>query len=298
MNLNYIYYFSVLAKTQHYTKAANILNITQPSLSHAIDEIEKELGCLLFEKDGRNIKLTKYGKLLESHVETGLKELEAGQREIQYLMSPNEGLIKLAFIYTLGYSFVPNVLKNFHTIPTNKQINFSLKQGNTTEILDGLENEKYDLCFSSYQNNRNNICFVPIMIEELVVVVYDGHPLSEKKEVDLSELVDENLIYYSKTSGLRPFIDKLLNDNNIKPNIKFEVEEDSAVLGLVNIKYGIAIVPNILIIDNFNVKKLKIKNKQDPRYIYMATIKNRFEAPAISKFINFITSYYAIKNKA
>lgn len=295
MNLNYIYYFSVLAKTQHYTKAANILNITQPSLSHAIDEIEKELGCLLFEKDGRNIKLTKYGKLLESHVETGLKELEAGQREIQYLMSPNEGLIKLAFIYTLGYSFVPNALKNFHTIPANKQINFSLKQGNTTEILDGLENEKYDLCFSSYQSNRNNICFVPIMIEELVVVVYDGHPLSEKKEVDLSELVDENLIYYSKTSGLRPFIDKLLSDNNIKPNIKFEVEEDSAVLGLVNIKYGIAIVPNIPIIDNFNVKKLKIKNKQDPRYIYMATIKNRFEAPAISKFINFITSNYAIK---
>ena len=295
MNLNYIYYFSVLAKTQHYTKAANILNITQPSLSHAIDEIEKELGCLLFEKDGRNIKLTKYGKLLESHVNAGLKELETGQREIQYLMSPNEGLIKLAFIYTLGYSFVPNVLKNFHTIPANKQINFSLKQGNTTELLDGLENEKYDLCFSSYQSGRNNICFVPIIVEELVVVVYDEHPLSEKKEVDLSELVDENLIYYSKTSGLRPYIDKLLSDNDIKPNIKFEVEEDSAVLGLVNIKYGIAIVPNIPVIDNFNVKKLKIKNRQDPRYIYMATIKNRFEAPAISKFINFITSNYAIK---
>ena len=295
MNLNYIYYFSVLAKTQHYTKAANILNITQPSLSHAIDEIEKELGCLLFEKDGRNIKLTKYGKLLESHVDAGLKELETGQREIQYLMSPNEGLIKLAFIYTLGYSFVPNVLKNFHTIPANKQINFSLKQGNTTELLDGLENEKYDLCFSSYQSGRNNICFVPIIVEELVVVVYDEHPLSEKKEVDLSELVDENLIYYSKTSGLRPYIDKLLSDNDIKPNIKFEVEEDSAVLGLVNIKYGIAIVPNIPVIDNFNVKKLKIKNKQDPRYIYMATIKNRFEAPAISKFINFITSNYVIK---
>lgn len=295
MNLNYIYYFSVLAKTQHYTKAANILNITQPSLSHAIDEIEKELGCLLFEKDGRNIKLTKYGKLLESHVDAGLKELETGQREIQYLMSPNEGLIKLAFIYTLGYSFVPNVLKNFHTIPANKQINFSLKQGNTTELLDGLENENYDLCFASYQSGRNNICFVPIIIEELVVVVYDEHPLSEKKEVDLSELVDENLIYYSKTSGLRPYIDKLLSDNDIKPNIKFEVEEDSAVLGLVNIKYGIAIVPNIPVIDNFNVKKLKIKNKQDPRYIYMATIKNRFEAPSISKFINFITSNYAIK---
>ncbi len=295
MNLNYIYYFSVLASTEHYTKAANILNISQPSLSHAIDEIEKELGCLLFEKDGRNIKLTKYGKTLNEYVKNGLSDLAEGQKQIEYLLSPDSGLIKLAFIYTLGYRFVPNILKNFHAIPKNNKINFTLKQGNTTDILNGLENDKYDLCFSSYQTNRKDLVFVPIQIEELVVVVYKDHPLAEKKEIDISELKDEYFIYYCKESGIRPLIDEVFEQVNVKPKILFEVEEDSAVLGLVNVKYGVAVMPNIEIIDDFNVKKLKIINKHSPRYIYMATTKNKFEAPAVRKFINFVSANYAIK---
>ena len=295
MNLNYIYYFSVLAKTEHYTKAANILNITQPSLSHAIDEIEKELGCYLFEKDGRNIKLTYYGKILYEYVESGLKQLETGQRQIESLMSPNQGIIRLAFIYTLGYSFVPNVLKNFHSIPQNNQISFNLKQGNTTDILNGLEEEKYDLCFASYQKNRNNLSFIPIYTEELVVVVYKDHPLAEKKEIDLNELANEYFIYYSKNSGLRPLVDDIFKEAKIKPKILFEVEEDSAVLGLVNIKYGVAVVPNIPIINNFNLKKLKILNKYQARQIFLATANNRFEPPAVRKFITFLNNNYAIK---
>ena len=55
MNLNHLHYFRVLAKTEHYTQAANQLDITQPSLSHAIAALEKDLGCYLFEKQGRNI---------------------------------------------------------------------------------------------------------------------------------------------------------------------------------------------------------------------------------------------------
>ena len=64
MNLNHLYYFRVLAKTEHYTQAANQLDITQPSLSHAIAALEKDLGCYLFEKQGRNYKMTKYGLIL------------------------------------------------------------------------------------------------------------------------------------------------------------------------------------------------------------------------------------------
>ena len=63
MNLNHLYYFATLAKEEHYTKAAQKLSITQPSLSNAISLIEKELGTYLFEKKGRNVVLTKYGKV-------------------------------------------------------------------------------------------------------------------------------------------------------------------------------------------------------------------------------------------
>lgn len=63
MNLNHLYYFRALAKEEHYTRTAKLLSITQPSLSHAISCLEEELGVQLFEKHGRNAKLTKYGKI-------------------------------------------------------------------------------------------------------------------------------------------------------------------------------------------------------------------------------------------
>jgi DNA-binding transcriptional LysR family regulator len=63
MNLNQLQYFKILAQEEHYTRAAQMLSITQPSLSHAIAQLEEELGTRLFEKKGRNIVLTRYGKL-------------------------------------------------------------------------------------------------------------------------------------------------------------------------------------------------------------------------------------------
>lgn len=290
MNLNHLYYFRVLAKTQHYTQAANILNITQPSLSHAIAQLEKDLGCYLFEKQGRNVRLTRYGQIFYEYVDNGLKQIEMGQKTISAITSPNQGWIRLAFIYTLGYNFVPHTIKNFHAIRKNNQIKFTLKQGNTTELLNGLEDEKYDIALCSYQENRNNIQFVPITTEELVVVVSKNHPLSLRKEIDLKELQNEYFIYYSKESGIRPIIDQLFKENDIQPNILFEVEEDSAVLGLVDINYGVAVVPNIPMINHFNLKKLKISNPHENRYIYLAMMKNRYLPPAVHAFSNFIVS--------
>ncbi|MEE0473273.1 MAG: LysR family transcriptional regulator [Holdemanella biformis] len=84
MNLNHLYYFKILAETEHYTQAANMLNITQPSLSHAISQLEDELNCYLFEKQGRNIRLTRYGKIFYEYVKKGLSEIELGQKKRIY----------------------------------------------------------------------------------------------------------------------------------------------------------------------------------------------------------------------
>lgn len=73
MNLNQLHYFVTLAHIEHYTRAAEMLSITQPSLSHAISMLEQELETNLFEKRGRNVVLTKYGKVFLEYVEEALK---------------------------------------------------------------------------------------------------------------------------------------------------------------------------------------------------------------------------------
>ena len=85
MNLNHLYYFRALAKEEHYTRTADMLSITQPSLSHAISCLESELGVKLFEKQGRNAKLTKYGALFLRYVEQSLDMLDEGKRVVTAL---------------------------------------------------------------------------------------------------------------------------------------------------------------------------------------------------------------------
>ena len=75
MNYNYLLYFSVLAETEHYTQAAARLGISQPSLSSAIHNLEDELGGVrLFEKVGRNVRLTEHGRFYQLKVDSALKE--------------------------------------------------------------------------------------------------------------------------------------------------------------------------------------------------------------------------------
>ena len=113
MNLNQLHYFVTLAHIEHYTRAAEMLSITQPSLSHAISMLEQELETNLFEKRGRNVVLTKYGKVFLEYVEEALKILDSGVKKTRALTSDTGGVIDLAYIFTLGSVFVPQLVGGF-----------------------------------------------------------------------------------------------------------------------------------------------------------------------------------------
>lgn len=288
MNLNHLNYFRVLAKLEHYTQAADKLSITQPSLSHAMSSLEKDLGTYLFEKQGRNIKLTKYGKIYFEYVDRALSELEKGERKLRELTNISSGTIELGYIYTLGPTFVPALIKSFVSIGENKNIKFSFGQGTTKSLIEDLKNEKFDIVLCSYVENEEDVEFIPIEREELVVIVANEHPLAKKDTIDLRDLDNYSFIGFSEKSGIRPLINSLFEQVNIKPNIICEVEEDNAVIGLVEINYGIAVVPKISSLKNYNVKVLPIVNPAHERFIYLVTLKNRYLAPSVKAFKNYI----------
>lgn len=288
MNLNHLNYFRVLAKLEHYTQAADKLSITQPSLSHAMSSLEKDLGTYLFEKQGRNIKLTKYGKIYFEYVDRALSELEKGEKKLRELTNISSGTIELGYIYTLGPTFVPALIKSFVSIGENKNIKFSFGQGTTKSLIEDLKNEKFDIVLCSYVENEEDVEFIPIRREELVVIVANDHPLAQKDFIDLRDVDNYPLIGFSEKSGIRPLINNLFEKVNITPNIICEVEEDNAVIGLVEINYGIAVVPKISSLKNYNVKVLPIINPAHERFIYLVTLKNRYLAPSVKAFKNYI----------
>lgn len=94
MNLYHLRYFVTLAHMEHYTRAADLLAITQPSLSHAISSLESELGVKLFKKNGRNVTLTKYGKSFLTDAEDILQKLDSSVGNLQ-LAGKGEGRIDM-----------------------------------------------------------------------------------------------------------------------------------------------------------------------------------------------------------
>ena len=187
MTLNQMIYFQTIAKHEHFRLAATELNLSQPSLSRSIATLEDELGVILFERKGRNVALTKSGKLFLEHVNRILDEVTIAQKQMQTL-SGNAGHIDIAYVFPLAASYIPHTVRCFLNKPKNENVTFNFHQSHTGEMIRGLKNERFDVIFGSYVEGEPEIQFVPIMNQEMIVITPVGHPLATKEEITLHDL--------------------------------------------------------------------------------------------------------------
>lgn len=293
MNLYQLYYFRTLAKLEHYTKAAALLCLTQPSLSNAISSIERELGTVLFEKQGRNVVLTKNGKLFLPYVERALDELDQGSKKIKELTSSARTVINAGFIYTLSAHFIPDIISGFMKDEQNSNIQFALYEGSTqyectADLIIRLKNEKLDLVFASLIPKDPDVEFIPICEQNLVAILPYDNPLAKLDKIDLMDTEPYPLIHYSGKHGLKQEINRQYEKVNIIPKVCCEVEDESSMAGLVAAKVGIAIVPESPTFRNFNIKVLPIGNPEYKRIIYLGYMKNRQDTLPVQRFKKYI----------
>ena len=126
MTLNQLIYFQTIAKYEHFRLAAAELNLSQPSLSRSIATLEEELGVILFERNGRNVNLTKSGKVFLEHVDRILEEVHIAQKQMQKL-SGDAGHIDIAYVFPLAASYIPHTVRRFLNKPKNKNVNTPIK---------------------------------------------------------------------------------------------------------------------------------------------------------------------------
>ncbi|CAM4208065.1 LysR family transcriptional regulator [Streptococcus penaeicida] len=296
MNLQHLRYFITLANLEHYTKAAQQLHITQPTLSHAINMIETELGQPLFEKQGRNMVLTANGREFAKDIQKALNIIDKSVSKLQSL-DQDQLDINIALLRILSHRIVPNLTRRFLTKHPHSPANFIFynDSGMTTDLLKGLIDGKYDLAFCSKIDTDPQITFVPIAIQDMVIVVPKGHELSQLEKVTLEDTLAYSQIWFSKKSGVRPVVEELYKDYKNQINITFEVEEDETIAGLVSQNFGIALLPKMDFLKTIDVDIIEVDALKNSRYYYLAYLNNKTQAPAIQDFIDYVSKQYQIE---
>ncbi|PNY20263.1 LysR family transcriptional regulator [Streptococcus parauberis] len=296
MNLQHLRYFITLANLEHYTKAARQLHITQPTLSHAISIIESELGVILFEKKGRNISLTENGKAFAKNIQEALNLIDdsVATLQAQTIKSFN---IKIALLRVLSHRVIPNLTRQFLTDNPNSPANFIFynDSGMTEDLLRGLIDGRYDLAFCSKIGLNPQITYIPIAVQDMVIVVPKNHQLAQKEHVSIADTLAYPQIWFSKKSGVRPVVEKLYQDQMDQVKIQFEIEEDETIAGLVAQNFGIAILPKLDFLKTLDVEIIELDELKKSRYYYMAYLNNISQPPAIKAFINYVTNQYQIE---
>ena len=287
MNLFYLRYFVTLARVRHYTKAAEQLCITQPSMSHAISEMEKELGVPLFEKNGRRTTLTRFGEEFLVCAEHTLDTLDSGVASIQR-HARGEGLIRLGLLRPLGVNYVPRLASGFLKENPGLDLHFTFHSGVTRELLDGLSGRKYDLIFCSQPPETSGFISVPVKKQELVLITPENHPLAARRTIDLAETLDWPYIFFEKSTGIRAVIDRMFEETGGQPEIAYETEEDEVIAGLVTQGFGIAVVPYMDLLLKLNVRILKISSPAYERAFFMVHDKSVYLPPAVQNFRQYV----------
>lgn len=290
MDVDQLYYLKTLAKVENFTKASEELLLSQPALSRSISRLEEEIGAPLFERKSRGVTLNQYGKVFLEHASRALNELEEGRQRVLDMVHPTRGTISLAFIQTLGSSFIPDLIGEFkREFP---EVSFALSQNISSKIWGDVATARIDIGFCSPQESSQNISTLPVRTEELFLIVPVGHRLAGKEEVDLREVADEPFITFKPGTALHDLIKELCEEAGFQPKIIFEGFEERTVVDLVGANFGVALVPKVPDLDEKKVAVIHINSTNSYRTIQMIWKTHGYQSPAVKNFIGFV------KNKA
>ena len=252
MNTDYLHYFSTLAELQHYGNAAKALNISQPGLSHAIRSLEEDFGLPLFEKTGRNVRLSPYGVELKKHIDVILNGLdELAQKNSDF--HREDKVIRIASVYPLAGSFIPELIQS-----CSVKFPFAIYNGMTPDILQGLENMTYDLGFCSAPPSSELFEYCPVQKSYVGIVVPKGHELIIKETFSFRDITTYPQIFFTRTSPMRKLQEQIYKDYQISAAPACEAEEIEVILNMIEHGFGISVLPYLDIFKNRNVDVLPL----------------------------------------
>jgi DNA-binding transcriptional LysR family regulator len=242
-------YFVAVAETRHFTRAAELVHVAQPSLSQQIKALERELGADLFLRARGNITLTDAGEALLPLARRILADADTARHEVQELVQLRSGRVRLGATPSVCTGLLPDVLRAFHD--RYPGIRLLIEEGGSHDLVRELARGALDLALVvlPLPTPSPALTTVELLREDLVVVsspesAAPGGP--GRRTVRIADLEGERLVMFRHGYDLRELTVAACRAEGFEPDFAVEGGEMDAVLGFVRAGLGLAVVPRMV----------------------------------------------------
>lgn len=280
--LKYVAFVQTVDKGS-FTKAANSLNYAQSSISKMIADLEKEWGVTLLQRNKKGVCLTSTGEQILPLIRQALNDFEKMREKIDEINNVQSGTVRIGTFSSVAINWLPDIFTKFQE--DYPKINCEMLLGDYDEIEKQLEEGRIDCAFLRLPTNKNFNTTILKKDEYKAVLPYN-HPLAEKEFLEYGDLNNQPFLLLEH--GGKTEVSDLLEQNNVKANIRFTTWEDFAIMAMVEKGLGIGILPELIlkrIPYNIVIKSFK---KPYYRKIVLATKDKNNLTAATRKFIEYL----------
>ncbi|AFZ04207.1 LysR family transcriptional regulator [Calothrix sp. PCC 6303] len=244
IELRHLRYFLAVAEELNFGRAAERLNITQPSLSRQIQNLEKELCIILFERNHRQIKLTALGQVFVIEVEQILARFDQGIRVLQRASRGEIGQLTVGFQGSSVYDVIPLAIKAFRDRFPGVEV--IMQPMETSQQVIAIAENNLDVGFVIPPITDASLEVEILLQEPLVLALPENHPLAAQSEIAIASLANEPLILASRDRGcgLHEQIFDIYQGAGLRPNVVCAAREMQVMLGFVAAGMGISLLPS------------------------------------------------------
>ena len=287
--------FCTVAETKSFSKASEIIHLTQPAVSLQIQALEELYETKLFDRSSSTVSLTPAGDILYRYAKEILALYAAAEKNIGELTGLVKGSISVGASTTIGNYLLPNVLADFRR--THPKIKVHLFVGNTKRIVEYLNSGNIDFGIVEGDIARQKLIVEKLIEDELVVILPPLHPWAKKKEVSIYDLIKEPFILREEGSGTRQIIEKYLSKHGISSHdmkAAMMLGSTVAIKGAVESGVGVSIVSRWAARKESkygSLKLLSIKEEKLIREFALIYQKNSIASHAVDEFLSYLKNY-------
>ncbi|WLR51671.1 LysR family transcriptional regulator [Bacillus tianshenii] len=286
MNIKHLQYFIEVARCNSFTRAANKLYITQPTISKMIKNLETELGVDLFDRSQKKLVLTDAGRVILEQSQAIERAVHHLENELDNLLGLKKGHVRIGLPPIMDARFFPNLLGRFHE--EYPGITFQLVEDGSKKIEEAVAKDELDIGITVLPTDTDLFDSFSFVKEDLKLIVHSSHPLAEQEEVRLAELKDESFILFNKDFVLHDRIISACNHVGFEPYVISESSQWGFIEEMVACKLGVSLLPTSICHHlHSNVRKINVVNPSIHWHLALIWRHNHYLSYAAKEWLRF-----------